>query len=68
MEIDGVRLKELREESSLSMRELAELAGITHQTVYRLEHTPGKVNVQPRTRRRLAQALGVTPRELTSGD
>jgi len=63
-----MRLKELREERSLSMRELAERAGVTHQTIYRLEHAEGKSNVHPRTRRRLAEALGVQPRELEDGE
>jgi transcriptional regulator with XRE-family HTH domain len=57
-----MRLRELREESSLSMRELAALAGITHQTVYRIEH--GQQSVQPRTLRKLADVLGVAPKEL----
>ena len=57
-----MKLRELREERSLSMRELADMAGITHQTVYRIEH--GQMNVQPRTRRKLAAALGVEPGEL----
>ena len=56
------RLKELREERALSMRELAERAGVRHQTIYRLEH--GQHNAQPRTVRHLAEALGVEPREL----
>ena len=61
-----MKLRELREERSLSMRELAELAGITHQTIYRIEH--GQREVQPRTRRKLAAALAVEPRELVEED
>ena len=56
------RLKELREERALSMRELASRSGVAHQTIYRLEH--GQRNAHPRTVRHLAGALGVEPREL----
>ena len=56
------KLKELREAQALSLRELANEAGIGHNTIYRIEH--GQGNVLPRTVRRLAKALGVEPREL----
>jgi transcriptional regulator with XRE-family HTH domain len=62
MEINVERLKELREARALSLRELANVAGVGHNTIYRIEH--GQVNVLPRTVRRLAKALGVEPREL----
>ena len=65
MEIDRVRLKELREDRAYSARELAELAGVNYRTVLRIEH--GQENVQPRTLRKLAAALGVEPRELRGG-
>jgi len=57
-----VRLKELREDRALSMRELAELSGVRHMTIYRIEH--GQHQAMPRTIRRLAEALGVEPRAL----
>ncbi len=62
------KLKELRETRALSLRELANEAGVGHNTIYRIEH--GQGNVLPRTVRRLARALGVEPRELMkrSGD
>ena len=56
------KLKELRETRALSLRELANEAGVGHNTIYRIEH--GQGNVLPRTVRRLAKALGVEPREL----
>jgi transcriptional regulator with XRE-family HTH domain len=62
MEVNVERLKELREERALSMRELASRSGVAHQTIYRLEH--GQHNAHPRTVRHLAEALGVEPREL----
>jgi transcriptional regulator with XRE-family HTH domain len=62
MEIDMEKLKELRETRALSLRELANEAGVGHNTIYRIEH--GQGNAHPRTVRRLAKALGVEPREL----
>jgi transcriptional regulator with XRE-family HTH domain len=62
MEVNVERLKELREERALSMRDLAEEAGVAHQTIYRLEH--GQRRALPRTIRHLAEALGVEPKEL----
>ena len=62
MEIDGAKLQRLREERVLSQRELARMAGLTHQTVWRFEH--GSTNAHPRTIRKIAEALGVEPREL----
>jgi transcriptional regulator with XRE-family HTH domain len=62
MEVDGMRLRELREDRTLSARELADLAGVHYNTVLRLENNQG--GAQPRTLRKLAKALGVEPREL----
>jgi transcriptional regulator with XRE-family HTH domain len=62
MEIDVEKLKELRETRALSLRELANEAGVGHNTIYRIEH--GQGNALPRTVRRLAKALGVEPHEL----
>ena len=62
MEVDGVKLQRLREERVLSQRELARLAGLTHQTVWRYEN--GWTNAHPRTIRKVAEALGVEPKEL----
>jgi len=62
MEIDVEKLKELRERRALSLRELANEAGVGHNTIYRIEH--GQGTVLPRTVRRLAKALSVEPREL----
>ena len=62
MEVNHVRLKELREDQAYSARELAEIAGVNYRTVLRIEG--GQTNVQPRTLRKLAKALGVEPREL----
>ena len=60
-----MKLRELREDHSLSTRELAELAGVHRHTIIRLENEQG--GAHPRTLRKLAQALGVEPRELRRG-
>ena len=57
-----MKLRELREDQSYSMRELAELSGVHYRTVLRIEN--GQGSVHPRTLRKLAQALGVAPRDL----
>ena len=62
MEVDVAKLKSLREERVFSQRELARMAGLTHQTVWRLEN--GSREAHPRTIRKLARALGVRASEL----
>jgi transcriptional regulator with XRE-family HTH domain len=65
MEVDAVRLRELREERVLSLRELEERSGVSHNTIWRIED--GRQGAHPRTVRKLAEALGVPPSELTVG-
>jgi transcriptional regulator with XRE-family HTH domain len=62
MEVDGVKMQRLREEKVLSQRELARMAGLTHQTVWRFEN--GWTNALPRTIRKIAEVLRVEPKEL----
>jgi DNA-binding XRE family transcriptional regulator len=62
MEVDTERLKELRRRKVLSMRELQELSGVSHNTIWRIES--GRQGAHPRTIRKLAKALGVEPEEL----
>ena len=62
MEVDAAKLKRLREERVFSQRELARLAGLTHATVWKLENGPAEAH--PRTIRKLAEVLGVEPKEL----
>jgi transcriptional regulator with XRE-family HTH domain len=68
MEVNGVRLRQLRRERAWSQRDLARQSGVSQDTITRLE--TGQREAQPRTMRRLAEALGVEPRELMkrSGD
>jgi transcriptional regulator with XRE-family HTH domain len=63
--VDGARLRQLRQERALSLRELGEITGIAFDTINKLEL--GKQDAQPRTIRKLAKAFGVEPRELMKG-
>ena len=56
------RLRELRDEASLSQMELAQRSGVSRATIADLE--AGKRPARPSTRRKLAEALGVEPKEL----
>jgi transcriptional regulator with XRE-family HTH domain len=58
-------LRVLRRSMALSQRQLAELAGVSPNTVRLLES--GRRGAYPRTARKLAGALGVTPSELAQG-
>jgi transcriptional regulator with XRE-family HTH domain len=62
MEVDVERLKELRRERVLSLRELEEKSGVSYNTIWRIED--GRQGAHPRTIRKLADALGVEPKEL----
>jgi transcriptional regulator with XRE-family HTH domain len=65
-EVDGPRLRRLRRERALSQRDLTRITGVAFDTISRLE--TGKQRAQPRTIRKLAEALGVEPRELMKGE
>jgi HTH-type transcriptional regulator, competence development regulator len=62
MEVNVERLKELRRERVLSLRELEERSGVSYNTIWRIED--GRQGAHPRTVRKLAEALGVQPFEL----
>jgi len=60
-------LKRVRAESGLSVRKLADrVGGMSHDTIYRLEHL--KQGAKPETRRKLASALKTTQTELFTPD
>jgi transcriptional regulator with XRE-family HTH domain len=61
-EVDGAKLRELRGERAFSVRDLAEEAGVSTDTITALEK--GRRRAWPRNVRKLATALGVEPREL----
>jgi DNA-binding XRE family transcriptional regulator len=62
MEVNVERLRTLRVEHVLTLRELAEAAGVSKDTIWRLEN--GHSEAHPSTIRKLAKALGVQPKEL----
>jgi transcriptional regulator with XRE-family HTH domain len=62
VKVNVEKLKELRTERSLSLRELAAASGLSHNTIWQLERRKG--GAHPRTVRKLADAFGVAPREL----
>ena len=64
--VDGEALRRLRKDRALSLRELGERSGVAFDAINKLEL--GKRSAQPRTIRKLAEALGVEPRELMKGD
>src|SRR5829696_3374472 len=62
MEVNVERLRTLRTEHVLTLRELAEAAGVSKDTIWRLEN--GHSDAHPSTIRKLAKALDVQPKEL----
>jgi transcriptional regulator with XRE-family HTH domain len=62
MEVQVEKLARLREDRVLSQRDLARMAGLAQGTVWRIEN--GFSKVHPSTIRKLAEALGVEPRDL----
>ena len=58
----GDKLKALRIEQALTQEELATKAGVAANTVARLERNETEPHMS--TARKLAQALGIHPREL----
>src|SRR5215217_3066555 len=62
LEVNSVRLRQLRREQALSQQELANLAGTTQETISRLER--GHNAARGHTIRKLAEVLGVKPKEL----
>jgi transcriptional regulator with XRE-family HTH domain len=58
----GSKVRRFRQEQALNQSELAEMAGITAVHLGRIER--GEAFPWPRTRRRIAEALGVDPKEL----
>jgi DNA-binding XRE family transcriptional regulator len=64
VKIDGHKVRTARERRFLSQRELADKAGINHNTIWRVEGA-GLTEVHPRTIRKIAEALSVDPATLT---
>lgn len=62
MRIDGERLRSLRIERALTLRDLGAASGVSHNTINKLEL--GRRPAHASTVRRLAEALSVEPWEL----
>ena len=66
MEVDVNKLKRLRKERVLTIRELANEAGVSKTTISNIEN--GQSEAYPSTIRKLARALEVQPSDLVSRD
>jgi transcriptional regulator with XRE-family HTH domain len=62
--VGGIKLREWREQLALTQQELAERSGVGIATVSRIEQGQPAL---PSTRRKLAEALGMTPAQLLDG-
>ena len=60
--IDGAKVRRMREDQALTLKELAERTGLDIATLSRLENERRPARIT--TVRKLADALGVEPREL----
>jgi transcriptional regulator with XRE-family HTH domain len=67
MEVSDTKLRRLRRERAWSIRELAQRAGVSTDTIYSLEHGRREW-AWPRTVRKLAEALEVEPKDLMKGE
>ncbi|MDP9439126.1 MAG: helix-turn-helix transcriptional regulator, partial [Actinomycetota bacterium] len=61
----GGRVRALRRERSLSIRDLSKKSGVSPDAIVKLEH--GARAARPSTVRKVAEALGVGPRYLLEG-
>ena len=66
IEVDGTKLRKLRREWALSQQDIERRTGISQATLSDLEQ--GKRGARASTLRKLAEALGVEPRELMKGE
>jgi len=65
VKVDGEKLREAREDALLSQRELGKRAGVSPDTILRMEN--GEGGAYGRTVRRIARALGIDHRQLLEG-
>ena len=64
--VNGERLRKLRREQALTLRALGGISGVSLDTINKLEL--GRRPAHASTIRRLAEALGVIPKELIEGE
>jgi transcriptional regulator with XRE-family HTH domain len=57
MKVDGEKIRHLRESKVLTMHEVCMLAGVSYNTLYRLE--TGKSEARQSTIRKIARVLGI---------
>ena len=62
MKADGEKLKNLRDQKLLTSQNLADLAGLSRDVVYRLEN--GKSGARQTSIKKIARVLGVEPKDL----
>jgi transcriptional regulator with XRE-family HTH domain len=65
-DVDGEKLRRLRVEKALSLRALGVITGVAFDTISKLEN--GRRPARLVTIRKLAEALGVEPKELMKGE
>jgi transcriptional regulator with XRE-family HTH domain len=65
-DVNGQSLRQLRVERALTLRALAERSGVSYDTINKLElgQRPARLS----TIRKLADTLGVEPKELMKGE
>jgi transcriptional regulator with XRE-family HTH domain len=66
MDIDVEKFKRFRKQRVITIRELAEAAGVSKTTISNLEN--GQPGAYPSTIRKLAKALDLEPHELVKQD
>ena len=64
--VDGARLRRLRRERALSQQDVERITGVAQATLSDLEG--GKRGARASTLRKLAEVLGVEPKELMKGE
>ncbi len=66
MKVDGEKLRALRDGKLMTSQELANLAGVSRDVIYRVEN--GRTGANQTSIKRMARVLGVEPKELLPAD
>ncbi len=66
MKVDGEKLRALRDGKLMTSQELADLAGVSRDVIYRVEN--GRTGANQTSIKRMARVLGVEPKELLPAD
>ena len=64
MRANGNKIRDIRDEKLLTSQQLADLAGLSRDVIYRLENN--KSGAHQTSIKRIARVLGVDPRELVA--